>query len=344
MIRRVTARPVLLACAAAAALTASFRPGLPGEGRVFDLMLVVDITGSMMARDYIVDGAPASRLDMLRRALPGLLQQLPCGSQVGLSIFSERRSFVLFDPVEICAGYDPVTRAIGALDWRMAWEGDSYVLRGLTSALDTARDRGHGVVFFTDGHQAPPLAGRPLPGGDGTPGLIVGVGGLAPVPIPKFDDLGNETGFHQPDDVAQASSGWTPPTAAAGSDWDPRVDSPGSTRPGEEHLTRVHEATLRAQAGALGLGYAPLAPGTDLATRVMDHFPGRRVPVTRPLAGWLGLACLLLFGLAHAWRFAGRRPPPIPPNQRNERILNARHALFRPGRLGHGPGTLRRHG
>lgn len=316
MIRRPSLRSGLLAGAALAALAASLPPSWPAQSEVYDLMLVVDITGSMMARDYSLDGAPASRLDKLRLALPRLLERLPCESRVGLSIFSERRSFVLFDPVEICENFDPVTRAIQALDWRMAWEGDSYVLRGLITAMETARGRDYGLLFLTDGQQAPPLSEaqmhlREAPP-EGVAGMVIGVGGDTPVPIPKFDDLGNETGFYQPAEVPQAATGWTAPiggsagsvSAAPGDpNRDPRRGRPGRPQAGTEHLTRVRHGALRAHAETLGLGYAHLAPDADLARIVTGHFEGRAVVVTHNVAPWFGWACLALMALAHGQRF-----------------------------------------
>ena len=312
MIRRPSLRSGLLAGAALAALAASLPPSWPAKSEVYDLMLVVDITGSMMARDYTLDGAPASRLDKLRLALPRLLERLPCASRVGLSIFSERRSFVLFDPVEICENFDPVTRAIQALDWRMAWEGDSYVLRGLITAMETARGRDYGLLFLTDGQQAPPLSEAQMHLREAPPedvaGMVIGVGGDTPVPIPKFDDLGNETGFYQPAEVPQAATGWTAPiggsVSAAPDDpnRDPRRGRPG--RPaGTEHLTRVRHGALRAHAEALGLGYAHLTPDADLERIVTSHFEGRSIVINHNVAPWFGWACLALMALAHGQRF-----------------------------------------
>lgn len=309
MIRRPSLRGGLLAGAALAALAASLPPSWPARSEVYDLMLVVDITGSMMARDYTLDGAPASRLDKLRLALPRLLERLPCASRVGLSIFSERRSFVLFDPVEICENFDPVTRAIQALDWRMAWEGDSYVLRGLITAMETARGRDYGLLFLTDGQQAPPLSEAQMRLREAPPkgvaGMVIGVGGDTPVPIPKFDDLGNETGFYQPAEVPQAATGWTAPiggSVSAAPDDPPRRGRPG--RPaGTEHLTRVRHGALRAHAEALGLGYAHLTPDADLERIVTSHFEGRAIVVTHNVAPWFGWACLALMALAHGQRF-----------------------------------------
>ena len=70
------------------------------------------------------------------------------------------------------------------LDWRMAWEGDSYVAKGLYSAIDIAKSLKSDLIFITDGHELPPLPFSGLPPFEGKPGdvggLIVGVGSHTP--------------------------------------------------------------------------------------------------------------------------------------------------------------------
>ena len=65
-------------------------------------------------------------------------------------------------------------------------------------------------VFVTDGHEAPPLDPRHRPAFDDKPGdvagLLVGVGGLLPVPIPKSDPMGRPLGFWRADEVMQTAS------------------------------------------------------------------------------------------------------------------------------------------
>ena len=57
----------------------------------FDLLAVVDITGSMNVRDYSASGRPLSRLDAVKSALRAMLAEMPCPSHVGLGVFSERK-------------------------------------------------------------------------------------------------------------------------------------------------------------------------------------------------------------------------------------------------------------
>jgi mxaL protein len=88
---------------------------------------------------------------------------------------------------------------IERVDWRLAWRGGSEIAHGLDSSMQMAHALGADtrLVFLTDGHEAPPVhpelrmhldsdAGQ-------ASGLIVGIGGDHPVPIPALDDDGHLT-------------------------------------------------------------------------------------------------------------------------------------------------------
>ena len=314
-------RIVLLVMGALVALVASL--GLRVERRQVtnDLMLVVDITGSMNARDYSRDGVPVSRLDMIRRTLPETLAHLTCGSKVGLSIFTERRSFVLLMPVEVCGNYAVLTAAIEALNWRAAWEGDSRVASGLHYALTTsAAAGGYDVVFLSDGQEAPPLPWNGGPKFEGkvgaVGGLVVGVGGTQPVPIPKFDEDGRETGFYGMDEIPQESRIGAPPLGAENRPGFHIRNNPYGEMPvGTEHLTEVREAYLTALAADLGLAYARYGDPRELARAIQAA--ARPHPLNSPseisaLPGALALLAVIaayLCGLRRSYRPVTRTKP-----------------------------------
>jgi len=180
-------------------------PTVQRERRTFNLLSVLDITGSMNTRDMLLNGRPVSRLDMMKDALRQLLTALRCESRMGVAIFTERRPFLLFEPVEVCSSFEALDREIAALDWRMAWEGDSHIASGLYRSVALAGDLDADLIFMSDGQEAPPppWIGRPYFEGKAglVKGLIVGAGGYKPSPIPKFDEFGHETGFWQPHDT-----------------------------------------------------------------------------------------------------------------------------------------------
>lgn len=311
---RPHARTLVLAAACVLALAAVVAPRLQRTTDAYRLLAVVDVTGSMNVRDYSVEGRPASRLDTVKHTLSALAARLPCGSRMGLGIFTERRTYLLFEPVEVCADFAPLDGAISALDWRMAWEGDSYIYSGLYSAIDVAGPLDADLLFFTDGQEAPPLPASGAPAFSGAPGkvrgLVVGVGGIEPAPIPKFDRDGREIGFYTMTDVPQENRHGLPPSGSEQREgWHPRNAPWGADEAtGQEHLSAVRTDHLKDLAQATGLTYAPLADAATLAAEVEASarpHPVAGIMDTAPLPAALALLLLAGFYLAQLW---DRRP------------------------------------
>jgi mxaL protein len=284
-----------LACAAAGIAP----PRIERQRLRLDIVLVVDITGSMNVRDYKQDGRPQSRLEYVKRRLVELLARMPCGSRAGLAVFSERRSFLLLSPVETCENFAPVAKTISELDWRMAWEGDSHIASGVYRAIDLAQSLGADLVFLSDGQESPPLPYGGGPAFEGVAGkvhgLLVGVGGYALSPIPKYDEFGLESGFLAETDVPQESRiGPPPPGAQLRKGYNPRNAPFGSEMAhGNEHLSSVHEQYLQSLAAKTGLGYIHLADDTDLYDAIARRAAPRYMSVTVNLAPWLAAGGLL---------------------------------------------------
>lgn len=230
----------------------------------YDVMAFIDITSSMNTRDVSLYGDPVSRLDLIKNRLNGFVASLPCQSKFGLGIFTARRVFVLFEPVEVCENFSSIDASIERLDWRMAWEGDSYITRGVHDAIPVAKGLDADLLFFTDGHEAPPLPWTGLPPFEGEPGevsgLVVGVGGNTLVPLIKYDDEGRAIGVLSADDVLQENrSGQPPPDASSRPGWHPKWAPFGDMRiNNNEHMTSLKEDHLKEIASQTGLGYARL--------------------------------------------------------------------------------------
>lgn len=278
----------ILALSAALAAVAAATPTVPAETSVRSILFTVDITGSMNVRDYGSPQAPYSRLDAVRQRLPALIRGLPCGSRAGLAVFAERQSFTFFRPIEVCANYTPLAQAIDRLDWRMGWDGDSRISSGVNSALRFAAADQADLVFLTDGHEAPPLpydGRRPIRNEGGVEGLIVGVGGDKPSPIPRHDERGREIGFYRMEDMVHGSRiGSASPTAANEPGFHPRNNPYGEADlNGSEHLSALRSGYLEAMASEAGLSFLRL-DDPALSARLMAD--------TRaiPLAGRLDLS------------------------------------------------------
>lgn len=250
---------------------------------LFNQLIVFDITQSMNVADvgepavarYDRHGVPIphTRLSLAKDSLIELLDDYPCGSTIGVSLFTGHRSFVLFTPVEVCAHYGELRHLIAAIDWRMAWEARSEVTKGVHSAMVAAKKTGENttIVFLTDGHEAPPLNPEFKPtyrgeAGD-VQGLIVGVGGTVPAPIPKLDQYGRQMGFFSKDEVLQVDTYSLGRFTSVDESMTGVADSSVSNRiaNGTEHLSSLRNAHLQALAAKLSLGYTQAVDANSLA-------------------------------------------------------------------------------
>ncbi len=190
---------------------------------------------------------------------------------MALGLFTDRRPFLLFTPVEVCADFAPLTAP--SRPSTRAWPGRGQPRRGRPVPVDR-----HGgeidadLLFVTDGQETPPLPASGGPTFDGRPGavrgLIVGAGGYGLSPIPRFDDRGRETGFLGESDVQQENRSGPPPADAESREgYNPRNAPFGAQAAhGTEHLSAVREPYLRRLAAETGLGYVHLDGPGGLAT------------------------------------------------------------------------------
>lgn len=234
-------------------------PRLPLNKNIFDLIFVIDITQSMNAQDYHVDGLPADRLSFAKNSLKQVISELPCESKVGLSLFTTKNTFLLFEPLEICEHYSAIVESLMKIDWRMAWAADSHIARGLYTSLKKIDrfDPKPSLIFLTDGQQTPASAKEPrfLRETGPNSGMIVGVGNLQPVPIPKFDSNNVAAGYWQIGEVENRRRRSQPATA--------------------NYLTSVQEPALQRLARLTGLSYhhleTPEKLGQALRTAKLQH-------------------------------------------------------------------------
>ncbi len=302
-----------LALAAVFVAGALFSPGWTVQRGVVEQLIVIDVTQSMNVADMSVAGARATRLDAAKAMLAAAIGTLPCGSKVGLSLFTEYRALVLLAPVEVCRNRSELLATLAQLDGRMAWTGSSEIAKGLNSSLRAARELGSlpAVVFVSDGHEAPPLDPGYRPAFDdedertraSVRGLIVGVGGDTPLPIPKSDPDGTPRGNWRAEEVMQISprnlgrGGSVAGEAMAdgpdrGSGMSPLT--PLGTTPGTEHLSALRDAYLRQLASETRLHYHRLASPAALRASLMVPTLRRDQPARFDLRPWLGGAALAL--------------------------------------------------
>ena len=303
----------LLALALALIAIGLLRPKMSLDTTVHRHVLVFDISQSMSVMD--VEDGKSTRIALAQHAAVEALARLACGSEAGVALFTGHRSLLLFTPVEVCTHFDEITEVIGSLDWRMAWEFRSEVAKGVHSALEVLGllEEPATLVFLTDGHEAPPINRLLPPRFRGTPGkvrgVLVGVGGDTPVPIPKFAPDGRQTGYFGASEVMQIDA--FSQGRATGDGSETMVADTGDALPtqvsgGTEHLSSVREAYLREIAADLGLDYRRLASSDDLVEVMTAEAYGRKQRSLVDLRWMLGLAAfvalLASFMVGMRWR------------------------------------------
>lgn len=308
--RGLVSRPNLPFAAAALLLAAAvWLPPLTLQRATFQYLVAFDVTQSMEVEDQQLAGVAATRLAYARAAAREALRRMPCGSRLGWAVFADYRVMPLMLPVEVCAHYDALLASLEQVDGRMRWANASNIGKGATWVLRSARaiDPDTRVVFFTDGHEAPPLRNREVvpPMQDITPGEIggwlVGVGGEVPARIPRVDRDGRRLGWWAAEDVVQRFGPGTPGSA-------------------HEHLSELREAHLQALGKLLGLGYRRLSTPQAAADAMLDPALARPQPVATDLRWVPALLALLLLAVrfmpdaavrpaAAARRAFGDRPP-----------------------------------
>lgn len=251
----------------------------------YNFQVTFDISQSMNVQDLVVDETKVSRLFAAKQAARDLLQNLPCGSQIGWSVFTERRVAALITPVEVCEHYAGLLSALNFIDSNMRWAEASGIGKGLHQSIRAAHEIGNSarVIFMTDGHEAPPLrsGSRGMPNTDkyNVGGLIVGVGGSVPVRIPKVNRDGHVTGYWQADEVVQKSD-----------------DTPG---PSHEELSSRQDQHLRNLGRLSKLTYLPLDEPEQLINAALDQSFSHEEMIPIDLRWIPALIALLLL----CWRF-----------------------------------------
>ena len=276
---------LLLSVLACALLAATFaHPTLSLKRMTYRYVLVFDITQSMNVVDQPVVHPTTSRLEFAKQSAVEALTRLPCGSEVGIALFTGHRALLLIMPVEICANYREVSTIISGIDWRMAWEAKSEIAKGLYKSIGLMQQLGGStrLMFFTDGQEAPVINPEVVPQFTGKAGeiagMIVGIGGDKPLSIPKFDAHGQVKGYWQPADIAAAYS-----------------DTNDNLAIGGEHLSALHESYLKELAVKTGLLYARLEDAAALGDQLTTSALGIPKVQTTDMRWLCALAALLIY-------------------------------------------------
>lgn len=272
------------------------------------VVVVLDVSQSMNTLDCRLERAPAavSRLACVKDALSDALRAMPCGAKLAWGVFAGNQTFVLAAPVEICTHRGELLQTLANLDWRIAWDAGSRIGGALVSAMRVIPNVPHethlapGLVFITDGHEAPPVSpGRRHRFEDHAGkvrGVIVGVGGDSLTPMPKHDMDGKYLGEWGPDEVPQMDmSGYRALSSVPG---EKMAGEDDATPSGTEHLSSLKEDYLQLLAGDARLEYRRLARSADMLDALQAAQLRRPLPIDTNLRWIPALAALLLLLIA----------------------------------------------
>lgn len=289
--------------------TALLQPSIPVKHDIYSYFIVLDITQSMNAEDMEINGKPASRLAYTKQLVRESIASLPCGTKVGLGMFSGVNVVSLYLPVDVCENFNAIQDTLDHIDWRNAWTADSRVRE---SMLATARvvanfTEPSQVVFFSDGEEAPKLHQfntrdlSTLQNADGW--LLVGIGSIEGAAVPKFTEKNQLLGYWSNESMELAPG--AAPIAAAGL---LKRTKDIAASPNERFLSKLSEGSMQAIAKEISAHYVRGDSFQALKAAMKKQKPARNEWTRFSLSSTLaGLAGLLLLAAYTPWHWLTKR-------------------------------------
>ena len=170
----------------------------------YDLMLAIDLSGSMLAEDYKRNGEPINRLQAIKPVIQAFINQRT-SDRIGLVIFSGRA----YTLAPLTFDHDWLARQIERLKIGLIEDGTA-IGDGLGIALtrleQAGREEGNKrkgafVVLLTDGANnrglLTPEQATGIAKARGVPVYTLGAGCDGLVRMPVFDDNGNKIGYRR---------------------------------------------------------------------------------------------------------------------------------------------------
>lgn len=294
--RRILITAVIMLTVLLLVMAALWLPPIKRDVKIMDAMFVIDITDSMNVEDAVLNGNTVSRLAWAREFTRRAFLDMPCGAHAGLAIFSEARSLILMNPVEVCSSYHDLTQMLNEFEPHMAWARSSEISKAVYTAIRQAKeiDPKPTIVFITDGHEAPPLHESLFPKFDGKPGevrgVMVGVGGEDLLPIPKTNEEGEIEGVWGVNEVMHQD-------VYASLQADTTLNVPQKRT---EHLSSQKKAHLQTLADRVGFDFvsSPSKPG-KLVDAIRKQSETRPQTIDYDLYAWFAAIALGLILLVY---------------------------------------------
>lgn len=282
-----------------------FSPQMSLNSVVQDTLFVIDVSESMNVQDVNYPRPHTARLALAKTAVKEAMAGLPCGSRVSIALFAGEDATVLFEPLEVCRHYPAIEQVISRLNTNMRWIGDSWVVRGLTSAIKEAKKRKLNLVMITDADEMPhhttPRIDALIAYQGKVKGTLWGVGGEALQPVPKQDGNGQNIAYWTPEEAV--IEGNYPNLLAYVKSLPEGERAPaGSLDEVTEHLSAFNKTLMQTIAQTLQIDYYKIDNPKD-ASRAMQNTALQKEAMAKKDARWLfGLFALCLVLLGWFWQ------------------------------------------
>ncbi len=170
----------------------------------YDIMLAIDLSGSMLAEDYEARGERINRLQAIKPVIQAFINDRP-SDRIGIVVFSGRA----YTMAPLTFDHDWLERQTERLkvglieDGTAIGDGLGIALTRLEQAkrLEDGLRQGAFVVLLTDGANnrgsLTPEQAAVIAKSRGVPVYTIGAGQSGIVPMPVFDDKGNKIGLRR---------------------------------------------------------------------------------------------------------------------------------------------------
>jgi len=108
-------------------IVALINPSIPINQSRYNYLLIADISQSMNTEDMKINQQTVSRLDYIKHIMRRMIDDLPCGSKVGIGMFAGVSVSATYSPIEVCENFSNIATTIEKLDWRATWSGNTRI-------------------------------------------------------------------------------------------------------------------------------------------------------------------------------------------------------------------------
>ena len=165
----------------------------PTRASGIDIMLLLDVSGSMRSLDFRLDGKPASRVDVVKSVVAKFIQERP-DDRIGLTIFAGAP--YLISPVTL--DHDWLLQNLDRVQIGTTEDGTA-IGSGIAAGANRLRDqsaKSKVIVLLTDGQnntgKVSPLTAAQAARALGIRVYAIGIGVRGEAPLPVTDAFGNQ--------------------------------------------------------------------------------------------------------------------------------------------------------